>query len=426
MFKPQVFRRSFSLFRRAPTSAVVKSAAHNGNDAIRIQRVRIQKRFFSTSRLVGFAVVTVGIWKLVDWLNEPVEVEDDEELQQHRRVRRRPIPGQGVNENDNGGREITDEEEDEWEDEDEEDEEENNAVLFFPTGFSRPRPRTFYRGSDPEWQTFTRLAPDRERMEKIRGELVTLVRDFAVKNPRTALFLGKVDPTKGAIWIEFKFPDGPPLEYERPGFELTEELTFRRATQLVDPLHHKKLANVLMPTTVANSVYSDMKRRMYSSWLDLRKYAGFEVKESTVQNMFRGIPPSPITPISPKQTPTAPSTPATPAPADAEKQVQPPSVSSPTNPALDKLGISLPDPNQVPTMNLAYFRLMLMKNRKPMNIEPPRGTFVVSGLVEIIGEKAKATLDVTAVYDPNAAKYVMLNAKLRTMTQYKQHPMGGP
>jgi hypothetical protein len=362
---------------------------------------------------VGSAVVAVGFWKLLDWLNEEVEVE--EEPRQRRHVRRPPVADQGTN--DNGGREIKDEEEDE-------DEEVEDCLIFFPTGFSRPRPRTFYRGSDPEWQTFTRLAPDRQRIDKIRGELVSTVRDAATKNPRFTSLLGQVDPTKGSIWIEVRFPDGPPLEYERPGFELTEDLSFRKTTRLVDPLHHKKLANVLIPTTVANSVYSDLKRRTYSLWLDLRKYAGFEVKGSPVQNMFRGIPPPGMS-TSTTQTPVAPSTPAPTVPADAEKQAQPPSPSIPTNSALEKLGLTLPDPGQVPTMNLAYFRLMLMKNRKPMNIEPPRGTFIVSGLVELIGDKAKMTLDVTAVYDPNIAKYVMLNLKIRSMTKYKQHPRGG-
>jgi hypothetical protein len=367
---------------------------------------------------VGSAVVAVGFWKLLDWLDEEVEVE--QEPQQRRRVPRLPVPDQ-----DNGGREIKDEEEDEWEEQDD-DEEEDDGLIFFPTGFSRPRPRTFYRGSDPEWQTFTRLAPNRQRIDKIRGELVSLVRDAAAKIPRFTSLLGRVDPTKGSIWIEVKFPDGPPLEYEQPGFELTENLSFRKTTRLIDPLHHKKLANVLMPTTVANSVYSDLKRRMYASWLDLRKYAGFEVKGSAVQNMFKGIPPPPPgIPTSTTQTPAAPSTPVPTVPSDAEKQVQPPSPSIPTNSALEKLGLTLPDPGQVPTMNLAYFRLMLMKNRKPMQIEPPRGTFVVSGLIELIGEKAKMTLDITAVYDPNIAKYIMMDMKVRSMTKYKQRPRGG-
>jgi hypothetical protein len=55
--------------------------------------------------------------------------------------------------------------------EDEEEEEEyDDAILFLPTGFSRPRRRTFYKGSDPEWQAFKKIATDRPRIEKIRGK----------------------------------------------------------------------------------------------------------------------------------------------------------------------------------------------------------------------------------------------------------------
>ncbi|KAL5409784.1 hypothetical protein PMIN03_005770 [Paraphaeosphaeria minitans] len=426
MFKPQVFRRSFSLFRRAPTSAIVKSASQDGNDAIRIQRVRIQKRVFTTSRFAGSVVVAVGAWKFLDWLNE--KTEDEEELEQHRRARRASIPGQGGD--DKGGREITPEEEAEWEvqdnEEGEEEEEEEESLLFFPTGFSRPKPRSFYRGSDPEWQTFVRLARDRPRVEKIRGELVTMVRELASKNPKFTVLLGKIDTTKGSIWIEVKFPDGPPLEYERPGILLTEDLTFRKGAQVVDPIHHRTLANVLMPTAVANSVYADMKRRLHGQWLDLRKYVGFEVKQSPVENMFKGLSPPTGKATTTTQPPVGPTTPGAPATADAEKQAQLPAPSTPTKPALEKLGLTLPDPGQAPTMNLAYFRLMLMKNRQPLSLEPPRGTFIVTGLVELIGDKAKMTLDITACYDPNMAEYVMLNTRVRSMTKYKQQPRGGP
>ena len=52
---------------------------------------------------------------------------------------------------------------------DDEDEDDDGAILFLPTGFSRPRRKTFYKGSDPEWQDFKRIASDRPRVEKIRG-----------------------------------------------------------------------------------------------------------------------------------------------------------------------------------------------------------------------------------------------------------------
>jgi hypothetical protein len=54
--------------------------------------------------------------------------------------------------------------------EEEDDEEDyDDALLFLPTGLSRQRPQTFYKGSDPEWQEYKKLAADRPRLDKIRS-----------------------------------------------------------------------------------------------------------------------------------------------------------------------------------------------------------------------------------------------------------------
>lgn len=66
--------------------------------------------------------------------------------------------------------EIVDEEEAEEGDEDDwdEDEEYEDDGLFIPLGWTKPVPRSFYRGSDPEWQEFRKVASDSKRHEQIR------------------------------------------------------------------------------------------------------------------------------------------------------------------------------------------------------------------------------------------------------------------
>lgn len=49
MLKAQVLRRNFSLFNRVPYSRIVRSAARDGHESVIIQRVRIQRPFFSKS-----------------------------------------------------------------------------------------------------------------------------------------------------------------------------------------------------------------------------------------------------------------------------------------------------------------------------------------------------------------------------------------
>ena len=65
---------------------------------------------------------------------------------------------------------------DESDDEDEEDEEDDSIVpdelpedaWFIPLGLARQRPQTFYRGSDPEWQSFVDFATDKKKNAYIR------------------------------------------------------------------------------------------------------------------------------------------------------------------------------------------------------------------------------------------------------------------
>lgn len=61
----------------------------------------------------------------------------------------------------------------------------------------------------------------------------------------------------------------------------------------------------------------------------------------------------------------------------------------------------------------------------PEKMEPPRGTFVVSGLVEVKGQRARVLFDIQAFYDPKANRYVVVNASVRNMKRWRQSPRGG-
>jgi hypothetical protein len=42
-------------------------------------------------------------------------------------------------------------------------------AIFIPLGLARQRPETFYKGSDPEWQSFIEYRKDREREPAIKS-----------------------------------------------------------------------------------------------------------------------------------------------------------------------------------------------------------------------------------------------------------------
>jgi len=98
-----------------------------------------------------------GVSRYISIEVEVEEVEDDKS---------RPRRSGNQISNEDGAEEAGEEGEEEYEDDDDYD----DALLFLPTGFSRPKPKTFYKGSDPEWQEYRKVATDRPRVEKIRSE----------------------------------------------------------------------------------------------------------------------------------------------------------------------------------------------------------------------------------------------------------------
>ena len=111
-----------------------------------------------------------------------------------------------------------------------------------------------------------------------------MLRGTLAKNPHWIRRLGKVDTSKGKVWLEFKFPDGPPPTYERPGIELTEDLEWRKATRPVDLSHHQRLTRLLYPKDVANALYNDTTKKARGLWKDFQVYMGWhqESKSDTV------------------------------------------------------------------------------------------------------------------------------------------------
>lgn len=50
-------------------------------------------------------------------------------------------------------------------------------TYFIPLGLPYPLPREYYKGSDPEWQSFVQLSENRERLEDIKSMFKRSLRD---------------------------------------------------------------------------------------------------------------------------------------------------------------------------------------------------------------------------------------------------------
>lgn len=102
------------------------------------------------------------------------------------------------------------------EDEDFEDTEPDEDSIFIPLGFAKRKERSFYRGSDPEWQEFIKLANDQERHKRIQQDLVGLIMMHVNAHAAFCHSLGGT-PKANKVWLDIQFPNGPPPEFERTG-----------------------------------------------------------------------------------------------------------------------------------------------------------------------------------------------------------------
>ncbi|KAG9199664.1 hypothetical protein G6514_008219 [Epicoccum nigrum] len=424
MFKAQVLRRSFSLWNRVPTSRIVRSAARDGHESVTIHRVRIQKPFLSRQRLVGAVAITTAIYGLGHYLGIEVEVQEEGVKEKKPGRWKKQIRNEDGSLGEVDDQEANEEGNEENHDGEGDDEEEyDDAILFLPTGLSRPKPLTYYKGSDPEWQEFKRISQDRAKVDKIRQDLVNIVRTMCTL-PEYAAVIGPVDHSKGRVWIEFKFPDGPPIEFERPGYELTEDLEWRKTTQDVDATHHVRIMRLLQPTATATALYKDTKRKVGQAWNNLSVYMGWteKIEPLTVQQVMQQTK-NPSTPSPPAVSSTAASSvsPFGTLPGASQR----PAAQSPSSGAGSEkeLGFVLPDPKSL-TLDLGQFRQDLRRKVAPVP-HMPRGCFLTKALIEVHGEKARVTFNLQAVYDPKFGRYVTVTPSVWNFSKHRQAPKGG-
>lgn len=425
MFKAQVLRRSFSLWNRVPTSRIVQSAARDGHDSITIHRVRIQRPFLSRSRLVGTVAIATTFYGIGYYLGLEVEIQEEEVKEKKpgrwkKQIRKEDGTLDEVDDQDANGQETEEDHDDEGDDEEDYD----DAILFLPTGLSRPKPPTYYKGSDPEWLEFKRISQDRARIEKIRQDLVNIVRTMCTLPQYTAI-IGPIDHTKGRVWFEFKFPDGPPTEYERPGYILTEDLEWHKTTQDVDANHHIRITRLLQPTATATALYQDTKRKAGQTWDSFSAYMGWneKIEPLTVQQVMQQTK-NPSTP-SPSTLSSATASSASPFGVSPPGASQQPAAQSPSSSAdaEKELGLALPDPKSL-TLDLGQFRQDLRKRTPPVP-QMPRGCFMTKALIDVHGEKARVTFSLQAVYDPKVGRYVTVTPSVWNFSRHRQPPKGG-
>lgn len=398
------------LQRRLQSQTVYKP---NG-EPIRYQAVRFKKPGLTLRRVATIGLYVGAIYAYINiigrYLDIEVEILDDEDI-----------------------------EEEDGEDEDEEgpfyaDED----STFIPMTWAKKMPRTWYRGSDPEWQEFVKIAKDKQRHRKIQDELVQIVFSGSQQHPGIYRQLGN-ESKVGKYWLDISFPDGPPQEYERSGLEIGDGY-IAWSQQRISPENQWRLMRALWPKPLFDSVWATTKVLAGIQYRRVKQALGWEGKDpfspeeryKHAMDMMQKQQQARERKEVGKAQMDPDGNPGAVVGSSTNNEAQPARSSSGDGKRLPWT-LSVPLPSSANASNSTDFPIAahvfhstLSKQWNPKKMEPPRGTFVVQGLVEVRGGRGRMLFDVQACYDPKVGKYVAVNAGVRNFKRWNQAPRGGP
>ncbi|KAL8671663.1 MAG: hypothetical protein Q9168_003843 [Polycauliona sp. 1 TL-2023] len=304
-----------------------------------------------------------------------------------------------------------------------------DATLFIPLGLAYQLPRTFYKGSDPEWQSFLQLCRNKKRCAYLQNQLTGMVGDYVGNLPLIERALGKGSvPRKH--WLNIDYPDGPPPQYERKGLEIGDD-HIQWTTRSVHPLHHAKLQKALWPTSLSSSFWASYKTLALLQYAKLRAYLKLSTEaEPSTSTIAPGLslPSIPQKMKPPKQEPVAAS--ASDRTADssesADSKGQPPTSQSTPDPA-KSFELRFPPPGMKDDLAAAAtaFKRTFSKTWRPASTPPERGTVSFSGLVELVGSKGTAVLEVRGDYHPADSRWTAIDIGVRRLQPNNKDPRGG-
>ncbi|KAF2754320.1 hypothetical protein EJ05DRAFT_521069 [Pseudovirgaria hyperparasitica] len=332
------------------------------------------------------------------------------------------------------GRDVTKEEsedEEEDEDEDEEGEYDEDGIedsIFIPMTWAKEQPREYYKGSDPEWREFMKFARDGKRQTGAREQLVSRVRTEVSRHPLLKRTLGQIDDRWNNYWIHFYYPPGPPPQYERSGIEVIfledDDVVIAWSTRAVELKDQRRLETFLYPTGAMNAFYIIGSSLTKKYWMQFKGVFGNKPPpDASMSTLDQGlqelkridgrIAGSGDAPAeqSPGQSPGQPA---------GKSPGQPPGALVPPN--VD--GPSIPRQQAVPLFS-TFARHFVEGTRAPRS-EAPRGTVVLRGTVEVVGNKSVVISQVIGVYDPKQNNLRSVNIKIQDIRPRSLRPRGGP
>ncbi|KAF4555968.1 Hypothetical protein D9617_2g059340 [Elsinoe fawcettii] len=417
--------------QRLPKRSLSRFAQHD--QPVTIQPVRV-RRWWTGRRIFTILLYTTCVGGYLNWLLADFEIAiEEEEVEEATQDDDQAIEsGQGQSEA--RGADVEQEQDEDVFEGDED-------AWFIPVMPARQLPREFYKGTDPEWQEYKKIAPDKEKVQKIFKELANIIGQGLAQLPSTAKIMGK-DTKVRRYWLDVDFPYGPPQEYVRKGLEIGHAYV-ALSEQVISQQQYERQSRILWPSATLSSVYAFYNTLWSFQAKRIKEALGINTKpepgtpEHRVDHMLRmvqaheaaqaaknqamgkaqpnlnGVDPSAVSPSSAPQS---------------EGRGKSSGMQNGTKDKwyLPTLSLGFPGEPAEKTVATLVFANSMRKNSKSKTKEPPRGHFTVNGVLQASGSRAAMMFEVLAFYDPKAGKFSLIEVSPRSIKEWKQAPKGGP
>jgi len=321
----------------------------------------------------------------------------------------------------------------------------DDVFIPFPLTTKRLDPQP-YRGLDPEWQEFIRIARDKELQSRLKQNLANGVVMAARKNPVLTLRTGAEIKIR-RYWMDVDYPYFAPPEYEASGIKITDDY-IEWTTQRIESFNAKLLQRVLWPMPMASSFWALGTAVVGHKAAEMARYIGLSTSQLEQDAAGAGSPGPLPTSHGPqmqkaidrvrRNSTRSPGEVRDPSSMALDTPLPPPSGEKPgpgkrrvpasgdnPQPATDKYWGEDKVKAAVSTSFSPWqvFMKQFGKTWTPIRPEPPRGSVAFSGLVELESNRCWIVIDVLGWYDPKTKEFNNVMMKLRRLQDKVQNPM---
>ncbi|TID16401.1 RNA cytidine acetyltransferase [Venturia nashicola] len=305
---------------------------------------------------------------------------------------------------------------------------------FIPFGWPKKEEKTFFKGSEPEWKSFLKLANEPKRQMEIQAKLTKEIR-LEVARTIIPLKRQKLLFNKGRTLLTITYPEGPPQNYGVSGVEIGEGFV-AWSKKIIPQEEYRRLSKTVMPFAGLRAGWKVISYHYDEQANKVRQYFGLKPKMDPVtmeykfmlmvhlaakkkleQREKKRISPPLVPPISKKEetsTPPSGSKPdPTTSPESGQEKETPPRFSA---------YFPRADPAPVST----YIFMQNLLKRDETKLDPPAGCVEVKGWIEVVHEQTITTVDVNSNYDLTTNSFVDKTWRVVSFRSKAQRPKGGP